>query len=153
MSTAAERRKARADAYVTEARKQIEGGRPFADDDLMVDPDEEQVNIADHDGAWVRAWVWIYEDDAKPEHAVAVLELCASCGAEVPEGESCEAFNGAGAYCQACVAKMLVANDLLAALEAFIERANKLSGFPAQYDPWVGEILKAKEAIAKTRKP
>ena len=39
--------------------------------------------------------------------------------------------------------------ELLAALKAFVERGTKLSGHPAQYDPWVGELVVARAAIAK----
>ena len=43
------------------------------------------------------------------------------------------------------------APELLAALEGFAEQATKLQGFPHLYDPYVGAVLKAKEAIAKAR--
>ena len=39
--------------------------------------------------------------------------------------------------------------EMLAALKAFVAQANKLSGFPAQYAPYVGAIVKARAAIAK----
>ena len=41
------------------------------------------------------------------------------------------------------------APDLLAALRAFVEQATKLSGHPAQYDPYVGALVQARAAIAK----
>ena len=41
------------------------------------------------------------------------------------------------------------APDLLAALQSFVEQATKLSGHPAQYDPYVGALVAARAAIAK----
>jgi chromosome condensin MukBEF ATPase and DNA-binding subunit MukB len=38
--------------------------------------------------------------------------------------------------------------QLVAALRAFVERGNKVSGHPAQYDPWVGELVNARVALA-----
>ena len=38
--------------------------------------------------------------------------------------------------------------EMLAALKAFVAQANKLSGFPAQYAPYVGAITLARAAIA-----
>lgn len=39
--------------------------------------------------------------------------------------------------------------EMLAALKAFVAQANKLSGFPAQYAPYVGAITLARAAIAR----
>ena len=39
--------------------------------------------------------------------------------------------------------------ELLAALKAFVAQATKLSGFPAQYTPYVGALIAAKDAIRK----
>ena len=43
------------------------------------------------------------------------------------------------------------APDLVGALETFVTQATKLSGFPAQYDPYVGALVKARTALAKAR--
>jgi hypothetical protein len=36
---------------------------------------------------------------------------------------------------------------LRAALQAFVERGNKVSGFPAAYQPWIGELVNARAAL------
>ena len=41
--------------------------------------------------------------------------------------------------------------ELLAALDAFVERGTKLSGHPAQYNPWVGELVYARAVLAKAK--
>jgi hypothetical protein len=39
--------------------------------------------------------------------------------------------------------------DMLFALQAFVEQATKVSGFPQAYEPYVGALVLARAAIAK----
>ena len=41
------------------------------------------------------------------------------------------------------------APELLAALQAFVEQATKVSGFPQAYEPYVGALVVARAAIAR----
>jgi len=38
-------------------------------------------------------------------------------------------------------------NRYRAALQAFVERGNKVSGFPAAYEPWIGELVNARALL------
>lgn len=59
----------------------------------------------------------------------------------VPDGQECED--------DANARLIAAAPEMLEALKAFIERGTKLAGFPASYDPWVGEIVAARAIIAR----
>lgn len=41
--------------------------------------------------------------------------------------------------------------ELVAALEAFVTQATKLSGFPAAYDPYSGALVAARAALSRAK--
>jgi hypothetical protein len=46
--------------YIEAARAQ------YTDDDIEIDDDPEVSRALDESGAWVAAWVWVYNEEAKP---------------------------------------------------------------------------------------
>ena len=102
---------------------------------------------------WHRNGYTYHRDESSPTgRRVSICnadsDLAAGCLIDSANGNVCDIKHG-GSVMAADSRLIFAAPDLLAALQAFVEQATKLSGHPAQYDPYVGALVAARAAIAK----